>query len=177
MASDGPTTGANNQNLAITGGGLAWTRVARAATSRGVSEIWTANAPASLSGAQVTSTQSVTLVLGLPVNQMVTVAAFSNATGVGATNIRSAASGAPSISLVTTSANSLIYGVGNDFDQAIARTVGAGQVKVDEFLAPSGDTMWVQARTTLSGAAGSTVTLNDTAPTGDQWNFAIVEIK
>ena len=177
VASDGPTTGANNQNLAITGAGLTWTRVARAATSRGVSEIWTANAPASLSGAQVTSTQSVTLVLGLPVNQMVTVAAFSNATGVGATNIRSAASGAPSISLVTTSANSLIYGVGNDFDQAIARTVGAGQVKVDEFLAPSGDTMWVQARTTLSGPAGSTVTLNDTAPTGDQWNFAIVEIK
>ena len=172
-----PDHGREQPELAITRAGLTWTRVARAATSRGVSEIWTANAPASLSGAQVTSAQSVTLVLGLPVNQMVTVAAFSNATGVGATNIRSAASGAPSISLVTTSANSLIYGVGNDFDQAIARTVGAGQVKVDEFLAPSGDTMWVQARTTLSGAAGSTVTLNDTAPTGNQWNFAIVEIK
>jgi len=177
VASDGPTTGANNQNLTITGAGLAWTRVARASTSRGVSEIWTANASASLSGAQVTSTQSVTVVLGLPVNQMLTVAAFSNATGVGATGIRSGTTGAPTVSLVTTSDNSLIYGVGNDFDRAIARTVGTGQLKVDEFLAPSGDTMWVQARTALSGPAGSTMTLNDTAPTGDQWNFAIVEIK
>ena len=177
VASDGPTTGANNQLMTISGAGLTWTRVIRANTSRGVSEIWTANAPASLTGAQVTSTQSVTVVLGAPVNQMVTVAAFSNASGVGASAIRSGATGAPTVSLVTTSDDSLIYGVGNDFDRAVARTVGAGQVKVDEFLAPSGDTMWVQARTASSGPAGSTMTLNDTAPTNDQWNFAIVEIK
>jgi hypothetical protein len=37
--------------------------------------------------------------------------------------------------------------------------------------------MWVQARSTPAGVAGTTVTLNDTAPTADQWNFAIVEIK
>jgi hypothetical protein len=177
VASDGPTTGANNQLMTISGANLTWTRVARANTSRGVSEIWTANAAGSLTGAQVTSTQSVTVVLGAAVNQMVVVAAFSNASGVGATNIRSGATGAPTVSLLTTSDDSLIYGVGNDFDRAVARTVGAGQVKVDEFLAPSGDTMWVQARTALSGTAGSTMTLNDTAPTNDQWNFAIVEIK
>ena len=119
----------------------------------------------------------MTTVLGLPVNQSLTVAAFANASGVGAVNIRSAASGAPSVSLVTTSDGSLVYGVGNDFDQAIARTVGTGQTKIHEFLAPSGDTMWVQARSTPAGVAGTTVTLNDTAPTADQWNFAIVEIK
>jgi hypothetical protein len=176
-ASDGPTTGTNNQVLTITGAGLAWTRVAHAITSRGVSDIWTATAPAALTNVTVTSTQSVTTVLGLPVNQSLTVAAFANASGVGAVNIRSAASGAPSVSLVTTSDGSLVYGVGNDFDQAIARTVGTGQTKVHEFLAPSGDTMWVQARSTPAGVAGTTVTLNDTAPTADQWNFAIVEIK
>jgi hypothetical protein len=33
-----------------------------------------------------------------------------------------------------------------------------------EFLSPSGDTMWVQARSTPAGVAGTTVTLNDTAP-------------
>jgi hypothetical protein len=179
VASDGPTPseGPNNQFLTVSGGGLVWTRLQHAAGARGVSEIWTANAPAALTNASITSTQSVTLVLGRPVNQSLTVAAFSNASGVGASAIRSAASGAPSISLVTTADGSLIYGVGNDFDQAIARTVGAGQTKVHEFLSPSGDTMWVQARTAPMGAAGSTATLNDTAPTGDQWNFAIVEIK
>ena len=46
-----------------------------------------------------------------------------------------------------------------------------------EFLAPSGDTMWVQALNGLIATAGTTVTLNDTAPTADQWNFAIVEVK
>ncbi|HXT28206.1 MAG TPA: Ig-like domain-containing protein [Vicinamibacterales bacterium] len=179
VASDGPTPGegANNQFLTVSGGGLVWTRLQRAAGSRGVSEIWTANAPAALTNAAITSTQSVTLVLGAPVNQSLSVAAFSNATGVGASAIRSAASGAPTISLVTTSDNSLIYGVGNDFDRAIARTVGTGQTKLHEFLSPSGDTMWTQFRNALSGPAGSTVTLNDTAPTGDQWNFAIVEIR
>ena len=179
VASDGPTPGegANNQFLTVSGGGLVWTRLQRAAGSRGVSEIWTANAPAALTNAAITSTQSVTLVLGAPVNQSLSVAAFSNATGVGASAIRSAASGAPTISLVTTSDNSLIYGVGNDFDRAIARTVGTGQTKFHEFLSPSGDTMWTQFRNALSGPAGSTVTLNDTAPTGDQWNFAIVEIR
>jgi hypothetical protein len=35
---------------------------------RGVAEIWTATAPAALSNVTVTSTQSVTSVLGLPVN-------------------------------------------------------------------------------------------------------------
>src|SRR6185437_10416766 len=69
-ASDGPTTGANTQTLTISGGGLAWTRVARAATSRGVSEIWTATAPAVLSNLTVSSAQAVTLVNGAAVNQL-----------------------------------------------------------------------------------------------------------
>jgi hypothetical protein len=35
----------------------------------------------------------------------------------------------------------------------------------------------VQALNAATTAAGATVTINDTAPTGDQWNFAIVEVK
>jgi hypothetical protein len=37
--------------------------------------------------------------------------------------------------------------------------------------------MWMQSLNAASTAAAQTVTLNDTAPTGDQWNFAVVEIK
>jgi PASTA domain len=176
-ASDGPTTGTNTQNLTISGGGLTWTRVRRAAVQRGVAEIWTATATTALSNVTVTSTQSVVTVLGAAVNQSLQVIAFSGAAGIGASNIANGATGAPRVSLVTQGAGSLVYGVGIDFDRAIARTVPAGQTKVHEFLAPSGDTMWMQSLNAPSTSVGQTVTLNDTAPTNDQWNFAIVEIK
>ena len=176
-ASDGPTTGANTQSLTVSGAGLTWTRVQRAATQRGVAEIWTATAPAALTNATVTSTQSVTSVLGAPVNQSLTVVTFTGASGVGASNIGSGASGAPAVSLAAQAAGSLVYAVGNDFDQAIARTIPAGQTKVHEFFAPTGDTFWVQTANGPTSAAGATVTLNATAPTADQWNFAIVELK
>ena len=175
--SDGPPTGTNTQSLTISGAGLAWTRVQRAATSRGVSEIWTATAPAALTNATVTSTQAVTLVNGAAVNQSLTVVAFAGASGVGASNVGGAASGAPSVGLIAQAAGSLVYAVGNDFDNAIARSVASGQTKVHEFLAPTGDTFWVQSANTPTAAAGASVTLNDTAPTSDQWNFAIVEVK
>src|SRR4051812_35499525 len=172
-ASDGPTTGTNNQFLTVSGAGLTWTRVARAAVSRGVAEIWTATAAAALSNVSVSSTQS----LAGSVNQSLTVVAFTGASGVGASSIASGLSGGPSASLATTADASVVYGVGIDFDQALARTVPAGQTKVHEFLAPSGDTMWMQKATATVAIAGTSVTLNDSAPTGDQWNFAIVEVK
>ena len=175
--SDGPTSGVNNQFLTVSGAGLTWTRVARAATSRGVSEIWTATAPTVLSGVTVTSTQSVTTVLSAAVNQSLTVVAFTNASGIGASNVASGATGAASISVVAQAADSAVYAVGNDFDQAIARVVPAGQTKIHEYLAPSGDTFWVQASSSTTTAAGASVTLRVTSPTADQWNFAIVEIK
>jgi beta-lactam-binding protein with PASTA domain len=176
-ASDGPVTGANTQTLSVTGAGLTWTRVARAAASRGVSEIWTATAAAALSNVTVSSTQSVTAVLGMGVNQSLTVVAFTGASGVGASSVASGLSGGPSASLATTADASVVYGVGNDFDKAIARTVPASQTKVHEYLATSGDTMWTQKAAATVAIAGTSVTLNDTAPTGDQWNFAIVEVK
>jgi beta-lactam-binding protein with PASTA domain len=175
--SDGPTSGANTQTLTVSGAGLAWTRVQRAAIQRGVAEIWTATAPGALTNATVTSTQSVTVVLGAAVNQSLTVVAFTGASGVGASNVAGAASGAPQVSLVTQAAGSVVYAVGNDFDLAVARVIPAGQTKVHEFFAPTGDTFWVQSADAVTAAAGATVTLNVTAPTTDQWNFAIVEVK
>jgi beta-lactam-binding protein with PASTA domain/DNA-binding NarL/FixJ family response regulator len=177
VGSDGPTTGANTQTMTITGGGLTWTRVQRAATSRGVSEIWTATAAAVLTNVTVTSTQSVTVVLGAPVNQSIVVVAFKNASAIGATTAASATSTNATASLVPQATGSVVYGVGNDFDRAVARTVGAGQTKIHEFLAPTGDTFWMQSLNATT-TAGSSVTLNATAAgAADQWNLAIVEIK
>jgi hypothetical protein len=80
------------------------------------------------------------------------------------------------VSLTTTAAGSLVYGAGNDYDHAIARTVGSGQAKVHEWLdTVIGDTYWVQRRTATVGA-GTTVAISDTSPTGDRWNLAALEI-
>ncbi|HXI30252.1 MAG TPA: PASTA domain-containing protein, partial [Vicinamibacterales bacterium] len=177
VGSDGPSTGANNQNITVSGAGLTWTRVQRAATSRGVSEIWTATAAAVLTNVTVTSTQSVPTILGAPVNQSVVVVAFKNASAVGATAAASNVSTNANASLVPQATGSVVYGVGNDFDRAVSRTVGAGQTKIHEFLAPTGDTFWMQSLN-ANTTAGTSVTLNATAAgVADQWNFAIVEIK
>ena len=177
VGSDGLPTGTNTQTLTVTGAGLTWTRVQRAATSRGVAEIWTATAPTVLTNATVTSTQAVTTFNGAPINQSLLVVAFTNASGVGATTAASNITTNATTSLVPQATGSVVYGVGNDFDRAITRTVGAGQTKIHEFLAPTGDTFWMQSLNATT-TAGTSVTLNATIPApADQWNFAIVEIK
>jgi hypothetical protein len=77
---------------------------------------------------------------------------------------------------VTTRNNSWVIGVGNDYDNATARTLGSGQTLVHQDLASSGDTYWVQMQTTTTPVAGTTVTINDTAPTGDRYNLTICEV-
>jgi hypothetical protein len=39
-----------------------------------------------------------------------------------------------------------------------------------------GDTYWSQYTSIPTGAAGSVVTVNDTAPTSDRWNLVAVEL-
>jgi hypothetical protein len=55
--------------------------------------------------------------------------------------------------------------------------VGSGQTLVHQVVDTSaGDTFWVQARATAIASAGTIAQINDTAPTADRWNLAIVEI-
>jgi hypothetical protein len=169
-ASDGPAA-QNAQTLTIAGAGLTWTRVKRAAAAFGDSEIWTATAPGVLTNVTVSSTQS-----SGGVHQSLTVIAFSGSAGVGA-SVGNSGSGATSANLVTTSTQSMVYAVGNDWDSAIARTLPAGQTKVHEFVDTAvGDTFWVQSTSAAVAAAGTSVTMSTMAPTFDQWNFAAVEV-
>jgi hypothetical protein len=162
----------------VTGAGLTWTLVRRTNVQRGDAEIWRAFAPTALTGVTVTAT------LSQGVGAAITVMGFKGAdtsgTGgsgaIGATGSENALVGAPSASLVTTRSNSYVVGVGSDWDQAIARTLGPGQTRVSQFLATDGDTFWVQRTTNTVPAAGTTVTINDTAPTTDRYNLTIVEI-
>jgi beta-lactam-binding protein with PASTA domain len=164
---DGPN---GPQTLTVSGGGLVWTRVQRANNQNGTAEIWRAMATAPLTGAVITSAAG-----RAGYQQSLTVMAFTGATGVGASVIGSAATGAPSVSLVTTRANSLVFGAGNDATAAVLRTPGNGQVMVHQFAA-GGDSFWVQGRNGSVPAAGTTVRVNDTLPTADRWNLAAVEI-
>jgi hypothetical protein len=95
---------------------------------------------------------------------------------IGATGSANALTGAPSASLVTTRSNSFVLGGGNDWDGQTARTVGAGQTLVSQFLGTDGDTFWVQRTTNAVAAAGTSVTINDTATTNHRYNLTIVEI-
>ena len=168
-ASDGPSPG--TQTLTVSGAGLTWTLVRRVNTQAGTSEIWRTTAPAVLTNVSVTSTQGSGTYA-----QSLTLVAFSGAAGTGVSVGANAPTGAPTVSLTTTQAGSLVYGVGNDWDRAVARTLGASQVLVHQYLAPAGDTMWAQNRTGSIASAGTVVSINDTAPTTDRWNLVAVEI-
>jgi hypothetical protein len=96
---------------------------------------------------------------------------------IGATGTSNAKTGGPTASLVTTRNNSWVFGVGNDYDNPIARTAGAGQTVVHQDLTSTGDTYWVQMQNSPTPLSGTSVTINDTAPTGDRYNLSIVEVR
>ena len=169
VSSDGPS---GAQTATVSGGGLTWSLVRRANTRLGTSEIWKATAPASAAATTVTSTQSRS-----GYDQSLTVIAFAGAGGVGASNGAGAATGAPRTTLTTTGAGSWVFGAGNDWDGATARTLGAGQSMRHQWLdTGSGDTFWAQSQTSPTPAAGTVVAIDDTAPTNHQWNLAAVEV-
>jgi hypothetical protein len=164
--------GVGTQTVTVSGAGLTWTMLKRTNAQGGDAEIWSARASAQLSGASVTATQSAS-----GYDESLTVVAFQGATGTGAVVGASASSGVPTVSLTTTKANSLVYGVGNDYSNAIGRTVGSGQTLVHQWVdTTTGDTYWMQRISAVVTTAGTNATINDTAPNGDSWNLNAVEI-
>jgi len=172
-------SGANATVSSVSGAGLSWVLVGRTNVQAGTSEIWRAWAAAPLTNVTVTATLSQPLVAALTVVSFANVdTSGTNGSGaIGATAAGNKASGAPTATLVTTRNNSWVFGVGNDYDNPLARTVGAGQTLVHQYLAAVGDTYWVQRTLTPTPLAGTSVTLNDTAPTTDRYNLFICEIR
>jgi hypothetical protein len=171
VASDGPN-GAGKQSATVSGAGLTWTLLKRANARSGDAEIWGATASHPLTAVTVSSTPAVS-----GFDQSLTVIAMQMSNGFGASVAGGGASGAPSASLTTTEAGSLVFAVGNDWDKASARTLGTNQVLLHQQVdTHSGDTFWSQYTGQITGPTGSVVTLNDTAPTNDQWNMAAVEL-
>src|SRR5262249_33604387 len=151
----------------ITGGGLTWVRVVRTNVQRGTAEIWRAFATSPLAGVSVTATLSQSVASSMTVMSFTGVdTSGTNGSGaIGATASGNAASGAPKATLVTTRNNSWVFGVGTDYDRAVARTPASGQTLVHQWLATVGDTYWVQRLNSVTPTAGTSVSISDTAPT------------
>ena len=167
---DGPSSG--NQTTTVSGAGLTWHLVTRADAQLGDAEVWTATATGVLNNVRVKSRPGVS-----GYAQQLTVLALSGAAGTGAAASASGPTGAPSVTITTQAAGSDSFAVGEDWDNAVARTPGTGQSIIDQWVdSADGDTFWVQGTSVTSDAAGEPVTIDDTAPTTDQWNMAAVEV-
>jgi hypothetical protein len=168
VSSDGASSG--GQSATVTSTGLAWTRVQRENAQLGDAEVWTATVSSS-------SGLSVTSALSQNYGEQLVVVQLAGSAGVGASAVAAAASGAPTVSLTASASGSLSFAVGNDYDSNTPRTLSPGQTMLAETQASSGDDYWVQMTTSATTAAAQTVTLSDSAPTGDRWNLAAVEVK
>jgi len=171
-------SGANTTVTGVTGAGLTWQLVVRTNVQRGTSEIWRAFASAPLSNVSVTATLSQSTSASVTVVSLkgVDPSGTNGAGAIGVTRSANANPGAPTATLTTTRNGSWVFGVGNDYDNASARTLGPNQTMVHQFLASVGDTYWVQRTTSPTATSGTTVTLNATAPSGDRYNFSLCEI-
>jgi hypothetical protein len=171
-------TGTNTTVTNMSGGGLTWALVVRANGQSGDSEIWRAFATSPISGATVTATLSQNIVSSITVRSFegANTSGTNGSGAIGATASKSATASAPSASVTTTQNYSWVFGVGNDYDNAFPRTPGAGQSLVHQDLTAAGDTYWVQMQNSPTYTAGTSVPINDTAPTTDRWNLAVVEI-
>jgi hypothetical protein len=169
-SSSGP--GTSRQQVTITGGGLTWRRAMLANAQRGSAEVWWARVVNPTANIVVTATQT-----SGGYDQSLIVVRFSGATGVGNAVQHNAIDEAPRVTLTTTRANSLVFGVANDSYSATARTIPAGQVMVHEWLDTRiADAFWVQTFAAPIARAGTTVRLNVTEPVRSRWNFAAIEI-
>lgn len=179
VASDANGSVPNVTVTGVSGGGLSWTLVRRTNTQQGTAEIWRAFAGSKLTNATVTATLSQSVAASITV---VSFAGVNTAAPVGAVGGASASTGAPTASLTTQAANSWVFGVGNDWDGAVARTPGANQSIVHQYLVTNTTnniygTLWVQRQAPTVQPANTVVTISDTAPTNHRWNLSVVEIR
>ena len=167
VSANGPNR--TGQQAKVTGGGLTWTLAGRENKQYGDSEIWTARAPKA--GTYPVRAALTDTGYGL----QLTVAAYGSSAGIGQV-VEANGRTAPSAALTTSAPGSWVFAVGNDWDNSVNRTVGPGQTILAQSTDTVGDTYWVQAQTAPAAGSGTAVTINDTAPTKDRWNFVLVEI-
>jgi hypothetical protein len=156
------------QTATVAGGGFAWHLARRNNAQRGDAEIWWATTAAKSFAVTATANQRGRRI-------QLTVMTFAGSAGVGTIATASSVQGAPAVSLTPVASGSWIGAVGMDFDRAVARTVGPGQILDAQNLDAAGDTYWVQHRNAAS-VAGTKVSITDTAPTADRFELVAIEV-
>jgi hypothetical protein len=174
--------GPNTTVTSVTGAGLTWQLVGRTNVQNGDSEIWRTFSPAPLRNVSVTANLSQSVVSSITVMSFTGAdpSGLNGSGAIGAIAKINSRSAAPHAGLTTTSNNSLVVGVGNDWYGAIPRTPATGQVLVHQALPNTHgvgtDTFWVQMQSAVTPQSGTLVTINDTAPSYDGYNLTICEI-
>jgi uncharacterized protein (TIGR03437 family) len=171
-------SGGNTYVTSVKGAGLTWQLEGRTRNQKGTAEIWCAYA------AQRLTSVSVTATLADRSTSSMTIVSFRNAdpgsngsAAVGAIGHGDSSSGAPTARLVTTRANSLIFGVGNDPGGATPRGVGVGQSLIHQYLTADGNTYWVQRRDSAILQSGLSTSIDDFYPSNHPYNLTIAEIR
>lgn len=179
IGADGP--GTNDGDVTSVSGGVSWNKdlssnavLLGSGGFGGLTSIWHGFANSVVSGQTVTITFSSSAVGP----RWAALFAFTGSDSVvGATARNGGASGAPSQNLITTRDNSWVWGVIWDWSNNVTPVLGSNQTQqaiVND--STGGDAGWVQSQTNVTPSSGTTVTINDTSPTTDNWNLVMVEI-
>lgn len=179
IGADNPGTSPNTSVTGVTGGGLTWELVRRTNVQLGTAEVWRAFAPNPLTNVTVSATFSIAAPEASITVISYTGVDFSGTNGsgaIGATGSGNALNGDATATLTTTRDNSLVVGVGWDWDSATQRVPGTNQTVVRQpGTANAGG--WVQRQNSATPTSGTLVTINDTDPSTERYNLTIVEIK
>jgi hypothetical protein len=168
-------------------GGLSWSLAGRksvnassigGAGTDGCVEIWTAYASTAPGSMTVTDTRGDGL-SGSGAEHILKVEVYTGAeTGwAGAISAAFSASGLPSVNDTTTRANSWVFAVSSDWSAGGLGTVGSGQTMIDEDNVTGQYSAHIWRQTSTTASSGSSVTMNLTAPSGQQYNELAIEIR
>jgi hypothetical protein len=170
----------NLTSTTVSGAGLTWTRqLQNLASGRGLTEVWTAYATGQLSDVTVGFTYS-----GSPGwdDTLLNVISFTGAdSSLGNTLTPTPGSGNSYATndITTTRDNSWIWAVGEQWDtNSDPHTAGNNQEIVADWPDNYDDSHhWTQKQISTTPSSGTSVTINDTAPTGSHtWNWCLIEI-
>ncbi len=183
-----PGSGMNVASVANTGTALTWHLVSLENHSGGTTvggfvEVFFASNPTNRSGLQVTGTFNLPSknvappVGGLQV-LVVDHAASDQSTAASDATSNVNSTSAPTGTVVTTAANTLVLGVFDNWDSSVDPTVGAGQAVVSEIRNNTDrDTYWVQRVVAPVATAGAAVTVNAAAPSNIHWHEITWEVR
>src|SRR5262249_54264727 len=127
------------QSAKVAHAGLTGSLVQRANSQSGDAHLWNWATTAPPMGATPTATTPPERYAPSP-----RVMAVQMSSGVGAGAGGGAPSGPPQVSLKTTEAGSLVFGVGSDWSSAVAPTLGPIQVMLSQALDGAGKPFWSQ---------------------------------